>query len=72
MDEDVHIQPKDFRCQQGHLLADHPQLFHGLDPIETGRGRQVYRAGKFGVGDAGILLEAVENTDVGAIQFAHG
>ncbi|MCY1182478.1 hypothetical protein D9M73_230400 [compost metagenome] len=71
MDKDIHIQPQHLRRQQGHLLADHPQLFHGPHPVETRRGRQVHRACQLGIGDAGVLLQAVENADISTIEFAH-
>ncbi|MNV97336.1 hypothetical protein D3C71_1924430 [compost metagenome] len=71
MDEHVHVQPQRLGRQQGHLLADHPQFFHGPHPVEAGCGGQVYRAGQLGVGDAGIFLQAVENADIGTIEFAH-
>ncbi|MCY1307034.1 hypothetical protein D9M70_569320 [compost metagenome] len=71
MDEHVDVQAEHFRDQQRHLLADQPQFLHGLHPVEAGRWRQVHRAGQFGVGDAGILLKAVEDADIGAVELAH-
>ncbi|MOA12691.1 hypothetical protein D3C78_1327070 [compost metagenome] len=71
MNEHIDVQPQYFRGQQGYLLAYHAQLLHGLDPVEAGRRRQVDRARQLGIGDPGVFLKAVENTDVGAIQFAH-
>ncbi|MNN70001.1 hypothetical protein D3C81_1858300 [compost metagenome] len=71
MNEHIDVQPQYFRGQQGHLLANHPQLLHGLDPVKTRRRRQIDRARQFGIGDPGIFLKAVENAYVGAIQFTH-
>ncbi|MNT16584.1 hypothetical protein D3C72_1516950 [compost metagenome] len=38
VNEHIHMQPQQVGIQQRHLLANHPQFFHGLDPVETRRG----------------------------------
>ncbi|CAN2968197.1 hypothetical protein METHPM2_1330016 [Pseudomonas sp. PM2] len=71
MDEHIHVQPQQISIQQRDLLTNQPQFFHRLDPVETRRGRQVDRAGQVGIGDPRILLQGVENADIGTVQFAH-
>ena len=71
MDEHVDVQPQQISVEQRDLVTDQAQLFHRFHPVETRRGRQVHRAGQVGVGDAGVLLQGVENADIGSVQFAH-
>ncbi|MNY67165.1 hypothetical protein D3C86_2047020 [compost metagenome] len=71
MNEHIHMQPQQIGIQQGDLFANQPQFLHGLDSVETGGRRQVDRACEVGVGDPRILLQAVQNADIGTVQFAH-
>ena len=67
VDKHVDVQPQQVGIEQGYLVANQAQFFHRLDPVETRGGRQVYRARKVRIGDARILLKAIENPDISSI-----
>ncbi|MCY1186363.1 hypothetical protein D9M68_744640 [compost metagenome] len=54
--------------QQGHLAADHPLVLQPLDAPPAGRLRQPDPLGDLGGGQAGVLLQQLENAFVVGIQ----
>jgi len=58
------------RVDQRHVLADDTQLLQPPNAAQAGRGRQRHPLGDLLVGQAAILLQQLDDAQIGAVQFS--
>jgi len=67
--EHHHREPELLAVEECHALADHPELFQPRHPPPGGRSGEPYTLGELGRGEIAMLLQHLEETQVGAVQF---
>ena len=55
--------------EQGDVGGDESLILQPLHPSVTGRGRQVDQNGKFGIGNAALLLPNRQDAAIGCVKF---
>ena len=60
------------RREDGHLFFDHPLVAQALEPAVTGGRREVGQISQGLVGQAGVVLQQREQTQVGGIELKGG
>ncbi|MNC46943.1 hypothetical protein D3C75_959800 [compost metagenome] len=67
-DERGHAKPQRLGREDGLVAGDVAVVLQQLDPPPARRGGQRYLVGKFGNGEAGVVLQGSEQGAVGAVE----
>ena len=71
--EDDEAQVQFLRVEDGDVLLDEAAAFEALEAFEDGGGGEVHAGGQFFGGQAGVLLQAAQDVQVGGVkdEFVH-